>query len=219
MVRACRVLHTVNVDSAPWGFVALRDASGAGVWVTRDGMGFSEVEADDLVLVSFEGDVVEDVAEPDGECAMAVAVIESRREVNAVVHIHSLHATAFAATNRALHAISHEGCHLVPPEIARGRFWGDRDNAPDEGRELAACLGIRNSMLMPGHGLITVAETLGEAVALAIYLEKACQLLLLTGDDVRVVPDVEVVKKRSGQLSRPRISWEYLLRVTGGVSQ
>jgi ribulose-5-phosphate 4-epimerase/fuculose-1-phosphate aldolase len=51
---------------------------------------------------------------------------------------------------------------------------------------------------MPGHGLVTVAETLGEAVALAVYLEKACQLQLLAGDDVHTIPDGEVMKKRSG---------------------
>jgi ribulose-5-phosphate 4-epimerase/fuculose-1-phosphate aldolase len=67
---------------------------------------------------------------------------------------------------------------------------------------------------MPGHGLVTAAETLGEAVALAVYLEKACQLQLLAGDDCHTISDVEVMKKRSGQLSRPRISWEYLQRVT-----
>jgi ribulose-5-phosphate 4-epimerase/fuculose-1-phosphate aldolase len=131
-----------------------------------------------------------------------------------VVHVHSLHATAFAATNRALRAISHEGCHLVPTEVARGRFSDHPGTSPDEGRELAASLGLRNSILTPGHGLVTVAETLGEAVALAVYLEKACQLQLLAGDDFYTIPDVEVMKKRSGQLSRPRISWEYLQRVT-----
>jgi L-fuculose-phosphate aldolase len=214
MVRACRVLHAANLTTTVWGFVAVRDASGRGVWLTRDNVGLDEVNIDDIVLVSSKVELVQGIFEPDSEHALAVEVMASRRDVQAVVHVHSLHATAFAATNRALRAISHEGCHLVPPEVARGRFSDDPGVTPDEGRELAASLGLRNSILMPGHGLVTVAETLGEAVALAVYLEKACQLQLLAGDDVHTIPDGEVMKKRLGQLSRPRISWEYLQRVT-----
>jgi ribulose-5-phosphate 4-epimerase/fuculose-1-phosphate aldolase len=214
MVRACRVLHAASLTTTVWGFVAVRDTSGRGAWVTRDNAGLDEINIDDIVLVSSEGELAQGVFEPDSEHALAVEVLAARRDVQAVVHVHSLHATAFATTNRALHAISHEGCHLVPPEVVRGRFADDPGTTPDEGRELVASLGLRNSILMPGHGLVTVADTLGEAVALAIYLEKACQLQLLAGDDVHTIPDVEVIEKRSGQLSRPRISWEYLQRVT-----
>jgi ribulose-5-phosphate 4-epimerase/fuculose-1-phosphate aldolase len=214
IVQACRVLHAASLTTTVWGFVAVRDASGRGAWVTRDNVGLDEVNIDDIVLVSSEGKLVQGVFEPDSEHALALEVMVSRQDVHAVVHVHSLHATAFAATNRALHAISHEGCHLVPPEVVRGRFADNPGTRPDEGGEVVASLGLRNSILMPGHGLVTVAETLGEAVALAIYLEKACQLQLLAGDEVHTIPDVEVIEKRMGQLSRPRISWEYLQRVS-----
>jgi L-fuculose-phosphate aldolase len=214
MVRACRVLHSAKLTTTVWGFVAVRDATGRGVWITRDGIGFDEVGRNDIVLVSPTGSVVQGGVEPDSEGALAVEVLASRDDVHAVVHVHSLHATAFAATNRALQAISHEGCHLVPPEMARVRWSGSADGAQEEARGLVAALEARNSILTPGHGLITVAENLGEAVALAVYLEKTCQLLLLAGDDVHSISDAEVLKKRSGQLRRPSISWEYLERVT-----
>jgi ribulose-5-phosphate 4-epimerase/fuculose-1-phosphate aldolase len=136
----------------------------------------------------------------------------ARLDVHAVVHAHSLYATSFAATGRQLNAISHEGCHLVPPDVARALASGRFEDALRSPYELATFLGSRNSILLPGHGLITVAETVGEAVALAAYLEKACQLQLLSGVDVRVVPDTEVMKKRSGQMKRPQISWQYLQR-------
>jgi ribulose-5-phosphate 4-epimerase/fuculose-1-phosphate aldolase len=134
-------------------------------------------------------------------------VMAARPDVHAVVHAHSLYATSFSTTGRQLRALSHEGCHLVPPEVARCVESSSRAES-----DLAASLGSRNSVLLSGHGLITVAETVGEAVALAVYFEKACQLQLLAGDDVHVVPDGEVMKKRSGQMRRPQISWQYLQR-------
>jgi hypothetical protein len=45
-------------------------------------------------------------------------------------------------------------------------------------------------------------------------LEKSCHLQLLVGEDGHRVPDEEVGLKRSGQLRRPAISWDYLRRVT-----
>jgi len=214
MIRACRVLHAANLTTTVWGFVAARDASSGGIWVTTDNVGFDEVNLDDIVHVQSNGELVQGDFEPDSEQSLAIEVMASRRDVQAAIHVHSLHATAFAATNRALHAISHEGCHLVPPDIARGRFSDDPGTRTDEGQELVRSLGQRNSILMPGHGLFTVAETLGEAVALAFYLEKACRLQLLASVDFYTIPDAEVLKKRSGQMSRPRLSWEYLQRVT-----
>jgi L-fuculose-phosphate aldolase len=174
-------------------------------------MGFDEVTVDDLFLVSLASEVVPVAGRPDSELAIATKIMATRRDLNAVVHAHSLYATAFGTTDRSLHAISHEGCHLVPPEIARvsdpGFVSSDRDG-------YVAALGLRNAVLMRGHGLVAVGESLGEAVAFAVYLEKACQLQLLAGDDVHAVTSDEVVAKRSGQLKRPRISWEYLERVT-----
>jgi ribulose-5-phosphate 4-epimerase/fuculose-1-phosphate aldolase len=211
MVRACRVLYAAGLGWGAWGFLAIRDPVGRGVWVTRDGVGFDEITPGDLVLCS-AGEVIHGVGDPDSETDVALDVLAARPDVHAVVHAHSLYATTFAATGRRLHAISHEGCHLVPPDVARTPLPGRSKNDSNAQSELVTLLGSRNSILLPGHGLITVAETVGEAVALAVYLEKACQLQLLSGSDVHVVPDVDVMEKRSGQVRRPQISWQYLQR-------
>jgi ribulose-5-phosphate 4-epimerase/fuculose-1-phosphate aldolase len=210
MVQACRVIHAANLTLDPWGFVAIRDPSGRGIWVTNDAVGFNEVEVGDLVLVSISGDVVAGFAEPDSESALAVAVMSECPTVQAVVHVHSLYATAFSTTRSPLHALSHEGCHIVPPDIARVQSSGTFD----ERRELAMLLGERKAILLAGHGLITAAETLGEAVALAAYLEKSCRLQLMVGRGGYTVDDENVLRKRLGQTARPSISWEYLKRVT-----
>ena len=212
LILACRVLHAAGLGFNVGGFVALRDAQGLGTWVTRDDAGFDEMGPDDLVLISAEGEKIRGRGDPDEEFDFARELFDARRDVNAAVHVHSLYTTAFAATDRCLQAISHEGCHLVPPEMTRTRWRSGFKGIRDEARELSSALGSRNSILLPGHGGLTVATTLGEAVALAVYLDKACQLQLLAGDDVHTVSDVEVIDKRNGQLARPRISWEYLVR-------
>jgi L-fuculose-phosphate aldolase len=141
---------------------------------------------------------------------LAVAVMSEYPTVQAVVHVHSLYATAFSTTRGPLHALSHEGCHFVPPDIARVQSSGTFDERP----ELAMLLGERKAILLAGHGLVTAAETLGEAVALAVYLEKSCRLQLMVGRGGYTVDDEDVLRKRLGQTARPSNSWEYLKRVT-----
>jgi len=210
MVRSCRVLFASGLADSLGGFVAVRDPSGDGVWVTRDGVGFDEVGVDDVQLVPLDGDDRSTRAETGGEIDIAAAIMTARADVDAVVHVHSLHATAFSAVGRSLDALSHEGCHLVPPDVARWRGGG----ATSDARGVAAAIAQRNAVLLAGHGQLTAAATLGEAVALAVYLEKACQLQLMVGPQFHGAGDEEVSLKRSGQMARPIISWEYLRRTT-----
>ena len=213
VVRASRVAHASGLGAGAWGFIAVRDAHGRGVWITRSGVGFDEVVVGDIVLVSSVGEVLAGEGEPDEELAVAREVLAARRDVNVVVHAHSLYASAFAATPGRLHALSHEGCHLVAPDVVRFRTDGAASDLPSEARAVASSLGSRDALLWSGHGLVMAGRVLGETVALAVYLEKACRLQLMVGRDGQTVSDDEVADKRAGQLRRPTISWEYLRRV------
>jgi len=82
-------------------------------------MGFDEIEAPDIVLVSHRGDVIAGVGAPDDESAIGVWAMSDWPMIRAVVHVHSLYAAAFSSTDAALNALSHEGCHLVPPDVVR----------------------------------------------------------------------------------------------------
>jgi hypothetical protein len=96
--------------------------------------------------------------------------------VNAVVHTHPLHSIAFAATGRPLQALSHEGSHFVPPDVSRFDLTGDLVRTPEVGQALADTLGDRLAVLMPRHGITTVGTDVGQAVAAATHLERACQI-------------------------------------------
>ncbi len=217
VVAACRVLHESHLSNTVWGLVAVRDSDGGGIWVTREGVGFSEVGDDDVVAVCLDGTARRGSPEADAETELALAILARRPEVTAVVRCHSLYATAFSVTGRSLHAISHEGCHLVAPDQAA---W--RREAPGRAGgwalDVAEALTGSQYLLLAGHGLVTVGATLGEAVALANYVEKAARLQLLAGDELHLVSPAEVEAKRLGQLNRPRLSWDYLRRRAFEVS-
>ena len=212
IVIACRVLEKAGQADMVWGHVSIRDRDGRGFWLKGSNLGFDEVRESDVILVSWEGEVIEGTAGRHIEYPIHLEIMKQRSDVNAVVHTHPLFSVAFAATGRPLLALSHEACHFVPPDIARFLKTGDLIRTPELGQALAECLSDRNAVLMPHHGIVTVGADLGTAVAAATHLERACQIALLAGEDAQPSSDEEALQKRERSQRHLTMAWDYLSR-------
>jgi len=215
IAEACRILYACGQSDIVWGHVAMRDAEGRGVWLKGSRLGLEEVSADDVILLSWEGEVVEGAAGRHKEYPIHTAIMARRPDVNAVVHTHPVHAIAFAATGRPLTHLSHEAMHFVPPDIPRFESTSDIVDTPALGRALSDALGDALAVLMPHHGITAVGASVGEAVAAAVQLERACQIALLAGPDAVPAREEDALLKRQRSGHRLREVWTYLSR-TGG---
>jgi L-ribulose-5-phosphate 4-epimerase len=214
IASACRVLQAAGQADLVWGHVSVRDAGGRGVWIKGAGLGFDEVTEADCVLLSWAGEILAGTGKRHVEYPIHTELMASRPDVGGVVHTHPLYSVAFAAQERPLRALSHEGAQFAPPDVPRFTRTGDLISTPGLGRDLAAALGQAKAVLMPRHGIVTAAATLGEAVGAAVHLERACQIELLAGPDAQPSPDAEATAKRTRARNRFQIAWEYLERTT-----
>lgn len=212
VVLACRVLHAATQGDLVWGHVSVRDQDGRGLWLKGSRLGFDEVTEDDVILLDWDGNILEGHAERHVEYPIHTEILAARPDVGAVVHTHPLYSIAFAATGRPLLPLSHEGSHFVPPAIARFTVTSDVVRTASLGRELARTLGSRNAVLMPHHGIVTVGPNVGHAVAGAIHLERACQIALLAGPDAIPTSDAESKTKQLRTGRRFATAWSYLSR-------
>jgi L-fuculose-phosphate aldolase len=215
IVTACRVLEKAGQADMVWGHVSVRDPSGRGVWLKGSHLGFDEVTEDDVILLSFEGEILEGSAGRHLEYPIHTEIMARRPDVNAVVHTHPIYSIAFAATGWPLKALSHAATHFVPPDIARFAKTGDLVRTPELGQALADTLGNRLGVLMPHHGITTAGRDVGEAVAAATHLDQACYIALLAGKDAVGSPDEEALQKRERSASHLASAWEYLARTSG----
>jgi L-ribulose-5-phosphate 4-epimerase len=214
IAAACRVLEAAGQGDMVWGHVSVRDADGRGVWLKGAGLGFDEVTAADCVLLSWDGEILSGTARRHVEYPIHTELMAARPDVGGVVHTHPVHAIAFGALGRPLRALSHEGALLTPPDVARFTRTGDVVNSRELGRDLADALGERNAVLMPRHGIATAGATLGEAVGIAVHLERACQIELLAGPEAQGSSDDEALAKRGRVRNRFEEAWTYLERVS-----
>jgi L-fuculose-phosphate aldolase len=172
------VLDHSGLSDYVWGHVSARDPEGRGVWMKASGLGFDEVNPDDVLLVAPDGEVLAGEGPRHSEYPIHTEVLRARPDLGSVVHVHPPHAIALAASDQPLEPISHVG-----GVFSRGlRRWGGAPDLVDtarHGEALAQALDDDRALLLVGHGIITVGASVGLAVTTAIMLEQACRVQLL----------------------------------------
>ena len=216
----CRVLAAERHGDLVWGHLSARDPGGDGVWMKRAGIGFEEVTADDVILVTASGDVARGDGRRHAEYPIHTETIAARPDVGAVVHTHAPHAVAFGALESPLLPVSHEGTLFVPPDVARFTETSDLILTPELGQRVAASLGDRNTVLLVNHGIVTVGRDVATAVMTALLLERACRAQLTAmaaGPIARWSDDNEALAKREHCYGPEQLemAWSYLVRALG----
>jgi L-ribulose-5-phosphate 4-epimerase len=213
----CRILATENLGDFVWGHVSARDPDGRGIWMKAAGLGFDEIEVENVILVSWSGEVLEGDGDRHSEFSIHTELIQARNDVASVVHAHAPWSVAFASTAAPLRPISHEGTLFVPPDIARFTKTGDLILTRELGQALAETVGGRNAALMVHHGVVTCGADVPSAVMTCVFLERACRMnvrSLTTGGPKTWSSDEEALAKRQRVYS-PQRAWDYVARSLG----
>jgi L-fuculose-phosphate aldolase len=213
----CRILATEDQGDFVWGHVSARDPEGRGIWMKAAGFGFDELTADEVILVSWDGEVLEGRHRRHLEYPIHTELMRARPDVHAVVHTHAPWSVAFASTEEPLRPLSHEATLFVPPDIARFTETGDLITTAELGRALARTVGDRNAALLVHHGLVAAGDDLPNAVFNAVFLERACRnnlRALMAGGPKTWSDDDEALAKRE-HVYVPQAAWDYLARRFG----
>ncbi|SEK91316.1 L-fuculose-phosphate aldolase [Blastococcus sp. DSM 46786] len=213
----CRVLGDADQGDLIWGHVSARDPGGRGVWMKASGLGFEEVGPDDVLLVSWDGEVLEGTGRRHAEYPIHTEVVRARPDVGSVIHTHSPAAVALGALGVPLRPISHEANLFVPPDIARFTATGDLVLTAELGRAVAAALGDRNACLLVNHGIVVAAPDVQTATVTAYLLDRACRMQLAAmaaGGWATWSAPQESLAKREHCYPDPLLqgAWEYLVR-------
>ncbi len=149
------------------GNVSARCGDGTLMAVTAAGKDYEKLTLEQIVVVDFEGEPVVGDAIPSTESMMHAAIYAARPDVGAVMHTHSVHASALAVAGLALPPLIDEMVVSFGGSVQVTEYAFP---ATDElGEEVVKALGERNAALIKNHGLVGVGKTVGDAL-------KVCQL-------------------------------------------
>lgn len=155
---------------------------------------FSRIRASDLVL--FDLDDEQGVkGRPDVDpTAWAIHGQMHRQlpQARVVMHLHPPFATTIASLiDPQIKPIDQNTARYFNRLAIDDRYGGMADSE-QEGARLAALLGNKSRLMMGNHGVLVIANTVGEAFDDIYTLERACQILVqayATGQPLKVLPD------------------------------
>ena len=213
----CRILGAEDQGDFVWGHVSARDPDGRGVWMKASTYGFEEIGAEQVILVSWDGEVLEGEGRRHIEYPIHTELMRARPDVACVVHTHAPWATAFASTHEPLRPISHEATLFVPPDVARFTKTGDLITSAELGRDLAGAVGDRNAAFMLHHGIVTCGGDVRTGVMTAVLLARACRTNVraaAAGGPKSWSSDEEALSKREHCWPPALLeqAWDYLAR-------
>ncbi len=217
----CRILALEDQGDFVWGHVSARDPDGRGIWMKASTYGFEEIGPEQVILVSWDGKVLEGSGRRHIEYPIHSELMRAREDVNCVVHTHAPWAVAFASTHEPLRPISHEATLFVPPGLARFTKTGDLIDTLELGSDVASAVGDRNAALMLHHGIVTCGADVVSGVMTAVLLERACRTnirALAGGGPKSWSSDEEALSKRGHCWPAPLLqqAWDYLARRLDG---
>jgi L-fuculose-phosphate aldolase len=176
-VAAMRRMDALGLNRGSTGNLSLRCAmqGQGGMLITPTGMAAEDLRPQDMVWLGQDGSVRGDWL-PSSEWHFHQAIYAARPDLQAVVHSHSVHATALACLERPLPAFHYmvavAGGDSVP--IVPYHLFGTEALS----QAVAGALVDRCACLMAHHGLVAAGVSLAQAMKVMIEVEALCEVYL-----------------------------------------
>jgi L-fuculose-phosphate aldolase len=141
--------------------------------ITPSGMDYADLHPNNVVVMDRSGKVVDSDNQPSSEAGFHLALYDSRQDIRAVVHTHSVYATTMACLNWEIPAVHYlvGFCGNKVP-LAPYATYGTQELA----RNVAEHIGSYNAVLLANHGLVAVGRNLGKAFETAEEVELVAQI-------------------------------------------
>ena len=173
VVEAGRQMFERGLVAGTWGNISIRSDSGDQIAVTPSGRPYTELQPADIVLVSPDGHLLAG-QRPSSELPLHLAIYAARPDVFAVVHTHSIYATACAVARETIPPCLEEMVQAVGGgvKVAEYALPGTAELA----RNAVQALADRTAVLLANHGAVACGPNLSETLLIAELVEKAAQI-------------------------------------------
>ena len=215
LFHAYRILDRDGQSSAIAGHLTARLPGGRTMFAHRWGLGFDEVEHDDILEADFALRTVAGTGRVNPTLHIHTQIYARRPDVNCIVHTHARNAIALGCIGANLEPITQTGLIFFEDITLFAEFDGivlDRK----EGDAIADALGPRRAVLLQNHGALVVGRSVAEATIAATTLEFAAdiQLRAMAAGTPTRIPDAEARSSKRFLLSDEVIGgkWRHAVR-------
>jgi len=174
IVDSCKKMAGEELVKGTWGNVSLRKDNM--IYITPSGYPYDKMRDDDIMVIDFEGNVVEGNHNPSSEWKLHVAIYKAREDVDFILHTHPLYSSVAAVTMEEVPSLIEDSAMICGPKINVAQY-GD-PGTWDLANNAVKALGENSAVIMRNHGLVNVGKRFSEAFASAKVTEKNVQIYI-----------------------------------------
>ena len=167
IIKYSKMLNKKKLSALRSGNISLRYKEG--FFITPSGKKYSSLKDKDIVFVSLDGSYDKKKGTPSSEWKFHQDIYINKKEAKAIVHAHSINATAVSTHNRDIppfhYMVAMAGGHDI--KCAKYATFGTRELS----NNILKALKDRKACLIANHGQIAYEENLSKAFELAEEVE------------------------------------------------
>lgn len=144
------------------------------------GLHWSEIRASDLIVVDFDGHVLEGEGPVEDTAFFIHAPLHAARpDLRCVLHTHMPYATALSMLDRPELLMASQNAIGFAGEVAWDCDYKGFALDRAEGERMVRALGDRSVLLLRNHGVVTTGVSVAEAFNSLYFFERAAMVQLL----------------------------------------
>lgn len=197
LAYAYRIIGKLGLDDHTYTHLSARAPNKRDtLFMHQFGLRFSEVTAQNLLEVTFNGDIKSGTEKFPNTTGYALhgAFYKLRSDVMSIFHIHTPNIVAVSAMKCGLLPISQWALHFY--NKVRYYEYGSLVLDDVQGAKMAESIEDANILMLRNHGVVICARTIPEAMFFLHHLEQAChtQCLALASNQELVLPTKEIAE-------------------------
>jgi len=159
------------------GNISIRISGEDKMLITPSSVGYDKIEIGDILVVDFEKNVLEGERSPSVETGMHISTYRTRPDIGAMVHTHSVYASAIASLGKTIPPFLDEMVLMIGGEIKVAEYGmpGSKGLAQNAVR----ALGSKNAVLLANHGSLCCGKNLENAFETAELVERVAKIFIL----------------------------------------
>lgn len=170
IIDACLGMNAAGINQGTAGNISLRWQEG--LLITPSGQPYETMQPEDIVFMEMDGSY-DHRLKASSEWRFHRDILEARPDINAIVHAHPIHATAFAMCNMEIPAVHYMIAAAGGPTIRCAPYASY--GTPELSVCALAALEGRTCALLANHGMIATGADLAQAMWLAVEVETLCR--------------------------------------------
>ena len=175
VLKHCRKMITARLTTGSGGNVSIYNRKENLVAVSPGSMDYFEIEAEDIMIVTPTGEVVEGHNSPSSETPFHLALYQYRDDINSVIHSHSVFATALSCLRMEIpplhYLVGLIGDHIPVTEYATFA-------TPQLAENIVKGIGTANAALLANHGVVSVGPDIETCFIIAEHVELIAQMFI-----------------------------------------